>query len=149
PADGGCSPGLGPGIVPSFSCRPQLLTDELKFLTAPRAVEDRLDLELPPVEPHPLPRLNAPAPADGDAVIRLDVRLLRLEVGAPTQSLDGRPHGRDGLPHRFRQRLAPLVAALNVAANFDAVAQLSNLNHHRRHHPAARRSAARTAGRPA
>src|SRR5690606_35555182 len=103
----------------SFSCRPQLLTDELKFLTAPRAVEDRLDLELPPVEPHPLPRLNAPAPADGDAVIRLNVRLLSLKISAATQSLDGGPDRRDRLPNKFGQRLAPFIAPFDVAANFD------------------------------
>src|SRR5690606_12639543 len=107
-----------------------------------------LDLPLPTVVPQPHPGFDAGAVTDGDTMIRLQGRLLGLEVHATRQSLDGGPERNHGLPLRSG-RVAPLVDTRRVAADFDAMAQLSNLNRHRRHHPAARRSATRTAGRPA
>src|SRR5690606_10326483 len=73
-------------------------------------------------------RLDALTVADGHAVVRLEGRLLGREQEAAAEALDGGPDLRDLLP-LAREGVTPLVDTIDVAADFDAVAEVAGAGH--------------------
>src|SRR5690606_6810203 len=110
------------------SRRPHLPAGKLQPAAPAVAVEHGLDLQLPAFVAHDHARLDTAAPADGHAVVRLERRLLGLKQEAAAEALDAGPDLRDLLP-LAREGVTPLVGAVDVAADLDAVAEGAGAGH--------------------